>query len=160
MRDELGAFVQKFQNLAQRERRAVESILENERLTADLDDACAELLLDWGIDCARRIARSTAGLADEEAEEVMMPRMRATRRLMRRVNRWVARRRETDAQQATASLDQIVEQAAIIYGEGYVPPGQTWRQGFLRMQFEYADDPQGLIAAIRQLIEHRSDTAA
>jgi type VI protein secretion system component VasK len=78
---------------------------------------------------------------------------------MRRVNRWVARRRETDAQQAAASLDQIVEQATIIYGEGYAPPSRTWRQGFLRMQFEYADDPQGLIAALRQLIENQSDTA-
>jgi hypothetical protein len=159
MRDELAAFVQKFQDLAQRERRAVESILENEQLTADLDDACAELLLDWGLACARHIARSTAALGDEEAEEAMSLRMRATRRLMRGVNRWIANRRQTDAQQGAASLDQIVEQAVVIYGAGYAPPSQTRRQGFLRMQFEYADDPQGLIAALRQLIENQSDTA-
>jgi hypothetical protein len=158
MRDERAACSGEPQVLAQREQRAVESLLENEQLTANLDDACAERLLDWGIACARHIVQGTAALGDEEAEQATTPRMRATRRLLRGVNRWVANRRETDVQQGAAALDQIVEQATVIYGTGYTPPSRTRRQGFLRMQFEYADEPQGLISALRQLVENQSDT--
>ena len=147
------------QDLTRRERRAVESILENERLTADLDDASAKLLLDWGIACARRVSRSTAGLDDEEAEQALHPRMRATRRLMRQVNRWIAGRRELDAQHGAAALDQLIEQAAIIYGQDYTSPSQDRRQAFLRMHFEYVDDPQRLIAALRRIVENQSDIA-
>jgi len=147
------------QELTRREHHAVASILENERLTADLDDASAKLLLDWGIACVQRVVRSTAGLSDEQAEQAMYPRLRATRRLMRWVNQWIAGRREPDAQRGAAALDQLVEQAAVIYGEGYAPPSQDRRQRFLSMQFEYADDPGRLIADLRRLIESPSETA-
>jgi len=143
------------QELTRREHHAVGSILENEQLTADLDDASAKLLLDWGIACAQRAARSTVGLGDEEAEQALYPRLRATRRLMRQVNQWIAGRRELDAQRGAAALDQLIEQAAVIYGKGYAPPSQDRRQGFLRMHFETADDPQRLITDLRHLIENQ-----
>jgi hypothetical protein len=47
--------------VSQRIERAAESILENERLTADLDDAAAQVLIDWGLACAELIAGSTDG---------------------------------------------------------------------------------------------------
>ena len=77
---------------ADRSRRAVESLLENESLTSSLDDAAAQVLLKWGTDCAKLIVSSTAGLDAASAEDAMYPRMRALRRLMRRVNKWAARR--------------------------------------------------------------------
>ena len=36
------------EEIRRRVERAAESILENERLTADLDDQAADFLLDWG----------------------------------------------------------------------------------------------------------------
>ena len=45
--------------IQQRIQRAAESILENEALSADLDDDAAKLLLDWGVKRAEQIAIQT-----------------------------------------------------------------------------------------------------
>lgn len=157
--EELASFVKRMKELQQRVNRAAESILENERLTANLDDESAQVLIDWGVACAETIARSTAGLNDKEAEEAMYPRLRATRRLMRRVNRWVANRRTMDAATGAASLDEITAQAEIIYGDDFVPPSRARRDAFSRLHFEYADSPQQLIAHLRDLFESSSDAS-
>jgi hypothetical protein len=155
--EDLASFVQRMKELQQRVNRAAEGILENERLTADLDDASAKVLIDWGVACAERIARSTAGLNDKEAEDAMYPRLRATRRLMRRVNSWVANRHTMDAATSAASLDEIIAQAEIIYGDDFVPPSRARRDAFLRLHFEYAKDPQQLITQLRDLFEDSGD---
>ena len=98
--------------------RAAESLLENERLTADLDDAAAQVLLDWGIALAKTIAQSTASMDDAAAEEAMYPRMRALRQLLRAVNRGAV----SDVQSQVEWAAQIVEQAALVYGTGFVSP--------------------------------------
>jgi hypothetical protein len=145
--------------VAQRINHVTQSILENESLTADLDDTAAKELLDWGITCARKVAQDTSGLNDAEAEETMSPRLRATRRLMRSVNSWIAKRGEMDAEASTTSLTKIIEQAAIIYGEGFTPPDDERRAAFLRQQVELADNPQQMIANLRELLEKPSDTS-
>jgi len=157
--EELASFVQRMKELQQRVNHAAESILENERLTTDLDDASAKVLIDWGVACAERIARSTAGLSDEEAEEAMYPRLRATRRLMRRVNSWVANRHTIEAASGAASLDEIAAQAEIIYGDDFVPPSRARRDAFLRLHFEYAKDPQQLIIHLRDLFERSNEAS-
>ena len=119
-------------DVTHRVNRAVESILENEALTADLDDSAAKVLLDWGIACARQIAQSTAALDDSRAEEPLSSRLRAVRRLMRRVNRWAAGRPQMDAEDSAGLLADIVEQAAIIYGQGFTPPSPDRRDVFLQ----------------------------
>ena len=133
--------------------RAAESILGNEGLTADLDDPAAKVLLDWGVACAERIAGSTDGLGDSEAEEVISPRLRATRRLMRRVNQWVAGRPNMDTEEEAELLNQIIEQAAIIYGDSFVPPGENQRTSFVARQGELNDDATQFIAGLRELLE-------
>jgi hypothetical protein len=148
------------EELTQRIDRAAVSILENERLTADLDDAAAEVLLDWGVACARGIARGTAGLNDAEAEEAMYPRLRAARRLMRRVNSWVANRARMDATASTDALNGIVEQAAVIYGEAFTPPNRVQRGGFVMLHLDFGGDPQEFIVNLRQFLEGASDTLA
>jgi hypothetical protein len=141
------------QELLQRVDRAAESILENERLTADLDDTSAQVLLDWGLDCARMIARSTSGLNGEEAEQAMSSRLRATRRLMRRVSRWAGARGERKAERGAEFWNDVVEQVAIVYGAAFTPPDTARRAAFLRLHLAYADDPRELISGLRQLLE-------
>ena len=143
-------------DLTGRVNRAVEGILENEALTADLDDDAAKVLLDWGIACAKMIAQSAAGLNDVEAEQATSPRLRATRRLMRLVNRWVPKRQQMDAEGSATLLIEIIEQAAIIYKD-FTPPGNDRRDTFLRLHFEL--DPLQMIAGLRQLLENSSDTS-
>ncbi|MBN1874276.1 MAG: hypothetical protein JXA33_08590 [Anaerolineae bacterium] len=102
--------------LKPRESRAAESLLENEALTAALDDTAAKVLLDWGVACAKMIAQSTAGLDDLEAEEAMAPRLRAIRRFMRLVNQWIPKRAEMSGEDSRALWAKMAGQVVIIYG--------------------------------------------
>ena len=138
---------------ADRSRRAVESLLENESLTSSLDDAAAQVLLKWGTDCAKLIVSSTAGLDAASAEDAMYPRMRALRRLMRRVNKWAAQRGGLDQSGDAASLEQVIEQSAIIYRPGFVAPEQDQHRSFL-MRLAFSSEPAQMIADLRALIEN------
>ena len=144
-------------DLTQRVRYVVDSLLENEGLTADLDDVAAQVLLDWGIACAKRIARSTMGLDDLEAEEAMADRLRATRRLMRLVDRWIACHRESDTAADRDALARIFGQAAIIYGKEAVWPDEVGRDVFFRQHAGSADDPGQAIEDLRRFIEDPGD---
>ena len=138
--------------LAQRVERAAESILENESLTANLDDTAAQALFDWGIACARMVAQSTAGLDDGDVESIMSGRLRATRRLMRLVNQWMPRRSEMDAQDNAALLIRIAEQAAIVYGGDFTDLDSERWDAFLSQNLGTA--PQQLVVNLRALIEN------
>lgn len=145
--------------LTKRINRAAESILGNERLTADLDDAAANALLNWGVACAEMIAGSTAGLNDAEAEKVLSLRLRSTRRLMRSVNKWIAKRGEMDAEGSAELLAKIVEQATVIYGEAFALPDDDRRDVFLKQELEFSDDPPQMISNLRDLLENLSHTS-
>jgi hypothetical protein len=69
--------------LEKRFHRVVGSMIGNESLAVSLDDDAAGELLSWGKAAARRIVDETAGMDDVEAEERMMPRLRALRVMMR-----------------------------------------------------------------------------
>jgi transposase InsO family protein len=133
-------------SLGQRMQRAAERILENEDLTADLDDDAAKVLLDWGVHCAEQIARDTFGLSVNQAEEAMYPRLRALRRLMRTVNGWAPKQQPMDAE----TLTKMLEQAAIIYRD-YVPPDRTPQETF--QQQSLANSTPETIARLRAFIE-------
>ncbi len=138
--------------LAERVKRAAQSILENERLTSGLDDDAAQCLLEWGVACAERVASETAGMSASEAEEAMSPRLRATRRLMRRVRRWLMAPLR-DAQASAAALAEIAAQAALIYGSAFAPPDERQLQGMARLHAEYVRRPAEAIARLRALLE-------
>jgi hypothetical protein len=95
----------------QRARRAAERILEDERLTDNLEDEAAQVLIDWGIARAEAIARTT------EDAPTMQNRLQAVRRLMRYVNRWIPRRVEADNETNREILTKILELAAVAYGQ-------------------------------------------
>jgi hypothetical protein len=137
--------------MARRTALAAESIMENERLTSDLDDDAAKVLVDWGIACTRRVVQRTAGMDDVEAEEAMYPGLRATRRLMRSINDWIEKGQEIEGVERLAFLDMVVEHATIVYGDGFAPPSPAHRKTFLRRHL--ADTPPQLIAGLREFIE-------
>lgn len=64
-------------------RRAVERILGDESLTADLTDDAARLLLDWGLARAVAVVQQAEGLSQEELDA----HITALRRAMRQVNK-------------------------------------------------------------------------
>jgi hypothetical protein len=133
--------------------RVAQSILENESLTSELDDAAAQELLDWGLNWAKTIVLHTANLDEIEAEAAMSPQLRANRRLMRTVNKWIAK---TDIEDSVRSLTKIIEQVATIYGEDFIPPDGDQCVAFARQQIELMDTPQQMVTNLREWLETSS----
>jgi Zn-dependent M32 family carboxypeptidase len=89
----------------------IESLLENEALTSDLDDDAANVLLEWGMAHVRLIHR----MAPEQPapEEFVATQMKATRKWMRAVNRWTPARAEKDAAENAAALEEVLTLASV-----------------------------------------------
>ncbi len=138
-------------NLESQIQTAVESILENSRLTADLDDDAAQTLLDWGIALAKRAVTDAAVLEPEAAEQSRYTRLRATRKMMRQVNNFIASRERKPADMRAAALNNITQKAAVASGGAYLAPNETAQARFLE-QYTAAPPPQ-FIAQLRSLLE-------
>lgn len=141
--------------LTERMNLAAESLLDNEALTAQLDEPAANALLDWGLACVKLIVQDTADLDEEAAETFIAPKLRATRLLMRSVNQWVARG-DGDDRAGESSLNEILEQAAKIY-PNYQPPNKAQQQAFLRQSLP--DEPSEWILNLRRLVEGSHEEA-
>ena len=102
-------------DLEKRRNQAASSILENEGLTADLDDEIADELLNWGLALAEQIVMGSQDLDDEEAEEAMYTPMKALRKMLRAINKWLNSGDDT-------YLETILKQTPLIYGETAVIP--------------------------------------
>lgn len=136
--------------LEERIKLAVQSLLENESLTADLDDEAAQTLLDWGISCVRRIALDTADLNGEEAEALMAPRLRAVRRLMRCINTWLS---APSPEARVGVLSSIPAQLAVIYGTETVPLDEHRLKALASLSPGCGYTGSKLIAHLRKLVE-------
>jgi len=97
--------------LEARIRRAAESLLDSESVTADLNDDEARRLLEWGIGHARRLA-----MAEREALE---DDLGALRKLMRGINKLAAEGRPVEAQRLRNRLERLSERAGAL---GFAPP--------------------------------------
>jgi hypothetical protein len=136
---------------AQRMQRATQSILDNEGLTADLDDTAAKILLDWGLACAQKAAQDTAGFEAFAAQTGLDDRLQATRRLMRAVSRWVLGQ-QNDPASASDALSTVMEQASVIYGKKFTMPVQAQYTAFLAEQAT-PGEPAQMVTKLRELIE-------
>ena len=146
--------------IKERIEKAAQSILENEKLTADLDDDAAQVLLDWGIASAKRIVQGTLGLDDMEAEDAMYQPMRANRRLMRGVNKLVSRFEILKKEGQFEALEKIISQAGVIYGDDYVPPTPDQQSTFLSETVELIADIPQWIAKLRSFVEGEPSSAS
>jgi hypothetical protein len=128
------------ESVQKRIQRAAESILENEALTADLDDEAAKALLDWGVACAEKIASETADLDDEAAEEAMYQPMRSLRKMLRAANKWAA-----DPQ--AGDLAHVTQQATKVFNN---PSGEEQQASFLTT---VPEDATTRVQVLRSFIE-------
>jgi hypothetical protein len=138
-------------DLGQRQARAAERILGDERLTDNLDDEAAQVLLDWGIRCAEEIVRQSSSTEGEAAERTSH-RLRAVRRLMRRVNDWAPRCSEMTADQGADSLAQVIEQAHIVFDSDFPPADDAYWSDLLSYCDELNATPTQLISLLRTLV--------
>lgn len=132
-------------------RNNAQAILENERLTSRLDDSAADPLLKWGVACAELIGRQAAGLDPEAAEEAMYPRMKAVRRLMKDVAKWMSLIHEMDDESARGFMAGIQDEAAVIYGDAWQAPDPALVAHFMNV-YQRQSTPHN-IAHLREVIE-------
>jgi len=138
--------------LTQRFEMIAERILENERLTADLDDEAAQVLLDWGLSSAKLIVDSTVGIEDEEeADEVMYTRLRANSRLMRTVNKWVPTRQTMSKSASLQEFGKVGQYVETVYAETFIAPRKAEWQAFLSSY--QANNDVEMIVNLRNLFE-------
>ena len=138
-------------DLGQRQARAAERILGDERLTDNLDDEAAQVLLDWGLTCAEEVVRQGSS-TEGEAGEGISHRLRAVRRMMRRVNDWAPRCSEMTADQGADSLAQVIEQAEIFFDFDFPPPDDAYWSDLLDYCDEQSATPTQLISLLRTLV--------
>ena len=104
---------------------AADSILGDERLTAGLDDDTADILLDWGLALATAVAAETKGLDDENAIEIIQPRVKATKRLLRYVKDWMQNCSVWDLAEKEDKLSKIYYFARLASGNDLVDERMT-----------------------------------
>ena len=135
-----------FNLIEKRTQRIAESFLDNEALTADLDDEAAQVLIAWGMALAGKIARETAGMNDQQAEEVMYRPLRSLRRLLSTTSKLAA---SPDINQ----LNKFLERAGETYGQAFVlPSGPAEGAHFLS---RLPHEPKERVAWLRDHIEGR-----
>ena len=138
-----------------RQRMAAERILEDESLREGLDDSGATALLNWGTDCAKRIAADTVSLDDDdEAEEASYPQTRALRQMLEDVKSLY--RPELLPADGRTLLAEIVEFASVIYGpNAQLPKRIYWNRFAVTLA---GDAPGEKINNLRALIESNFTT--
>lgn len=137
--------------LTARINQAVESLLDDETLTSELDDVAADTLIEWGSALAKQIILQTSGMDERAAETFILPRLGNARRLMRQVNHWISNLEEKINSPDTASaLEEILYLAGLIY-PNFQPPSREKQQAFLRESF--SNNHSELIIKLRSLVE-------
>jgi hypothetical protein len=92
-----------------RQRRVVERLMENSSLRDELTDDQAQRLLDWGNDHLKKVAAETAGLGDEDADNILEAQTERVSGVMRQVNRVVETVNRGERQEAEDHLKALLE---------------------------------------------------
>ena len=103
-------------------RRAAELILQDEALTADLEDAEADALLRWALARAERIAAARLERGEPADGEAVLEAIRPLRRVMRAVNDLAASRTRMPAAEFMARLLALLDAACQLER---LPSGET-----------------------------------
>lgn len=131
--------------LEDRLRRKMSGLYENEAMTADLDDESANEFLKWAATRVKSIVGGTAELDEEQAEEIMYPKMRALRKLSRYVNQLA---KGTDDPSGT--LQKILDQARELYGDAV---NELDLETLTSLFYANQGQPKALLKALRKTFE-------
>lgn len=105
--------------------KVVDSILDNEALTDHLHDSAAKIFINWAVERGEEIARSTEGMDDISAQEIMYPRLKAIRSIARYMGSWEENPREV--------LENLIGQIQVIFGEEFAPPDESEKDEFINL---------------------------
>ena len=120
-------------------------LYEDSSITADMDDEAAEIFLGWAERVGAKIAEATGELDDEAAEETAYTQLKALRRLGRAAGRLAG------GNDPAARLAEVIEKAAVLFGEGYHPPAVETLGAFLAGLKDWGQTE--IVQALLSLIE-------
>jgi hypothetical protein len=136
------------------EKRAAESILGDPSVRGDLTDDEAQPLIEWGVKQATALARQAAAQAAMHTAlnnpvETMDESVADLRKLMKRVNRFVAARQEGDPEHLRKTLDRLAHVSQQVFGEAVPQASTLEREKFLHDQADL--DNQQVVTHLLQI---------
>ncbi len=139
-------------NFPEREKMTIESLLENESLTAGLNEHVAKIVLDWGIEMTLAILRRTKDLEEQAAEETTYSQQKAVRRLMRDMSRLLVALPYLNTDDMMPLLNKLVGYGEKIFGPNYIPPTPEERVDLATKLTSLRDEPLQAAARLRQTL--------
>lgn len=129
-----------------------EELMGNESLLEMLETEAATEMLNWGIEMATDIVKSTKEMDGAAAEETIQPRLKALRRTMRSAGNWAAGQ-YTDPESRLQLRDKLLDNFRMILGEdGHLPSPEEMDE-LLNQVDDTNNTPHQLILKLKQSLE-------
>ena len=138
-----------------RVQRVIEELTGNEALLEMLETEAASEMLDWGIEMATLMVRETKGMDEAEAEQVLLPRLKAVRQMMRSVGNWAAGK-YVDPESRVQLRDNLLGYFKPIYGEDARLPSPEKMDELLNQVDDQNNTPHQLVLKLKQSLEEPS----
>ena len=138
-----------------RVQRVIEELTGNEALLEMLETEAATELLDWGIEMATSPVKRTEGMDDADAEQILLPRLKAVRQVMRSVGNWAAGK-YVDPESRAQLRDKLLENFKVIFGGEARLPSPEEMDELLNQVDDKNNTPHQLILKLKQSREESS----
>jgi len=142
-------------DIGSRVERIVEEMAGNEALLEMLETEAATEMLNWGIEMATSLVKSTEGLDDAAAEQALLPRLKAVRQMMRSVGNWAAGK-YVDPASRVQLRDKLLEHFKVILGEEARLASPEKLDELLNRVDDTNNTPHELILKLKQSLEEPS----
>jgi len=138
-----------------RVQRVIEELTGNEALLEMLETEAATELQDWGIEMATSLVKRTEGMDDADAEQILLPRLKAVRQMMRSVGNWAAGK-YVDPESRVQLRDNLLGYFKVVFGEGARLPSAEKMNELLNQVDDKNNTPHQLILKLKQSLEESS----
>src|SRR6185503_16053588 len=135
-----------------RVQRVIEELTGNEALLEMLETEAATELQDWGIEMATSLVKRTEGMDDADAEQILLPRLKAVRQMMRSVGNWAAGKYD-DPESRVQLRDNLLGYFKVVFGEGARLPSAEKMNELLNQVDDKNNTPHQLILKLKQSLE-------
>jgi hypothetical protein len=139
-------------DIGSRAERIVDEMAGNEALLEMLETEAATEMLNWGIEMATSLVKSTEGLDEAAAEQELLPRLKAVRQVMRSVGNWAAGK-YVDPASRVQLRDKLLENFKVIFGEEAPLPSPEKMDELLNQVDDTNNTPHQLILKLKHVLE-------
>ena len=139
-------------DIGSRAERIVDEMAGNEALLEMLETEAATEMLNWGIEMATSLVKSTEGLDEAAAEQELPPRLKAVRQTMRSVGNWAAGK-YVDPASRVQLRDKLLENFKVIFGEEAPLPSAEKMDELLNRVDDTNNAPHQLVVKLKQSLD-------